>query len=1071
MWIVRVAITRPYTFIVLALLVLILSPVVILRTPTDIFPNINIPVIAVAWQFTGLNPEEMEGRFTTAYERVLTTTVDNIEHIESTTVNGQAMIKIFLQPHASVDRANAQVTAVSQTYLRQLPAGAQPPLILNFSASTVPILQLALSGQGLSEQQLNNLGLNFLRPQLITVPGAAVPYPYGGKQAQVMVNLDNGLLQAKGLAPADIVTTLAQQNLVVPSGTVKIGDFEYDVAQNASPRTVAELNDLPIKQVGSATVYLRDVAQVSDGFAPQTNIVRHDGMRGVLMTVLKTGSASTLAIVQGIHDLLPRVAATLPPDLTIQPLADQAIFVRAAISGVIREAIIAACLTGLMILLFLGSWRSTLIIAVSIPLAILTSIIILSLLGETINTMTLGGLALAVGILVDDATVELENTNRNLDEGKEVKQAILDGAQQIAVPALVSTLSICIVFAPMFLLNGVPRYLFVPLAEAVVFAMLASYFLSRTLVPTMALYLLKGQHHGVGHSRNPLIRLQQAFEHGFERLRLAYRRFLTTLVHRRLLFIPAFLLSSLSAFLLLPWLGQDFFPSIDSGQMLLHVRAKSGTRIEETARQVDLIEGSIRRVIPPQELDNVLDNIGLPYSTINWMYSGSGTIGAGDADVLVSLKDNHRPTADYVRELRQRLPKEFPGTMFSFLPADMVTQILNFGVPAPVDIQIEGANIEGNRQVANHILNELRQVPGLTDLRIQQAFDYPIFNVAVDRTKAARGGFTARDVASSMLVALSGSFQTTPTFFLNWDNGVKYNIATMTPQYDIQSLQDLQNIPISAPTTTSLTTTTGAPTRPRQEILTDVAAITRAQEMEVVSHYNIRRVVDIYGAVQDRDLGAVGRDVTRIVNAHRASLPRGSFITIRGQLETMHTSYSGLLTGLAFSIVLVYLLIVVNFQSWLDPFIILTALPAALAGIVLFLFVTHTTLSVPALMGAIMTMGVATANSILMVSFARERLADNGDAVEAAIEAGFTRFRPVLMTALAMIIGMVPMALGLGDGGEQNAPLGRAVIGGLLCATVATLVFVPSVFSVIHSRRARAEAQLQAESDGQESLV
>jgi multidrug efflux pump subunit AcrB len=1073
MWIVKVALSRPYTFIVMALLILILSPVIISRTPTDIFPNINIPVIAVAWQFTGLNPEEMEGRFTTAYERVLTTTVDDIEHIESTTVAGQAMIKIFLQPNASVDRANAQVTAISQTYLRQLPTGAQPPLILNFSASTVPILQLALSGQGLSEQQLNDLGLNFLRPQLITVPGAAVPYPYGGKQAQVMVNLNNRLLQSKGLSPADIVTTFAQQNLVVPSGTVKIGEFEYDVDQNASPRTVAELNDLPIKQVGNSTIYLRDVAQVSQGFAPQTNIVRHDGLRGVLMPVLKTGSASTLAIVQGIRDLLPRVAATLPPELNIQPLADQAIFVRAAISGVIREAVIAACLTAAMILLFLGSWRSTLIIAVSIPLSILTSIMVLSSLGETINIMTLGGLALAVGILVDDATVEIENTNRNLDEGKEVRQAILDGAQQIAVPALVSTLSICIVFAPMFLLSGVPRYLFVPLAEAVVFAMLASYFLSRTLVPTMAMYLLKAQHHGVVRSRNPFIRFQQAFERGFERLRLAYQRLLATLVHRRFIFIPVFLLSCLAAFLLVPWLGQDFFPSTDSGQILLHVRAKSGTRIEETARLVDLVEGSIRRVIPPEEVDNILDNIGLPYSTINWMYGTSGTIGAGDADILVSLKENHRPTADYVRELRKRLPEEFPAATFSFLPADMVTQILNFGLPAPVDIQIEGADIKGNRQVANQILNDLRQVPGLPDLRIQQPFDYPRFHVDIDRTKAAQGGYTSQDVAQSLLVSLSGSFQTTPQFFLNWDNGVKYNIATMTPQYHIQSLQDLHNIPISASTTTSAPTTTGAaattstPTMARPGILADVASITRANEMQVLSHYNIRRIVDIYGGVQDRDLGAVGRDISRIVEAHRPSLPRGSFITVRGQLETMRTSYAGLLSGLVFSVVLVYLLIVVNFQSWLDPFVILTALPAALAGIALFLFGTHTTLSVPALMGAIMTMGVATANSILMVSFARERLAHHGDAIEAAIEAGFTRFRPVLMTALAMIIGMIPMALGLGEGGEQNAPLGRAVIGGLLCATVATLTFVPSVFSVIHGRRGPADASPQPESDQQ----
>jgi multidrug efflux pump subunit AcrB len=1085
MWIVRLALNRPYTFIVLAILILLASPVVIMRTPTDIFPNINIPVIAVAWQFSGLNPEEMEGRFETAFERVLTTTVDNIEHIESTTVAGQSMTKIFLQPNASVDTANAQVTAISQQYLRQLPTGAQPPLILNFSASTVPILQLALSGQGLSEQQLNDLGLNFLRPQLITVPGAAVPYPYGGKQAQVMINLNNRALQSKGLSPNDIVTTFAQQNIVAPSGTVKIGAFEYDVDQNASPKTVAELNDLPIKQVGNSTIYLRDVAEVSNGFAPQTNIVRHDGMRGVLMTILKTGNTSTLAIVQGIRDLLPRVAQTLPPELKIQPLADQAIFVRGAIDGVIREAVIAACLTAVAILLFLGSWRSTLIIAVSIPLSILTSIIVLSFLGETINIMTLGGLALAVGILVDDATVEIENTNRNLDEGKEIRQAILDGAQQIAVPALVSTLSICIVFAPMFLLSGVSRYLFVPLAEAVVFAMMASYFLSRTLVPTMALYLLKAQHHGFVRSRNPLVRFQQAFERGFERLRLAYRRLLTTLVHRRFIFIPVFLLGCLSAWLLLPWLGQDFFPSTDSGQILLHVRAKSGTRIEETARQVDLVEASIRRVIPAQEVDNILDNIGLPYSTINWMYGTSGTIGAADADILVSLKENHRPSADYVRELRKRLPEEFPGTSFAFLPADMVTQILNFGVPAPIDIQLEGADIEGNRQVANQILNELRQVPGLTDLRTQQTFDYPRFFVDIDRTKAVQGGYSPQDVVSSLLVALSGSFQTAPQFFLNWDNGVKYNIATMTPQYHMTSLQDLQNIPISVPTTTTAPTTIGAPTTTATPtttastttasptttstagILSNVASITRGNEMQVLSHYNIRRVVDIYGSVQDRDLGAVGRDITRIVDAHRPSLPRGSFITIRGQLDTMRTSYVGLLTGLAFSIVLVYLLIVVNFQSWLDPFIIITALPAALAGIIIFLFLTHTTLSVPALMGTIMTMGVATANSILMISFARERLTHHGDALEAAIEAGFTRFRPVLMTALAMIIGMIPMALGLGDGGEQNAPLGRAVIGGLLCATVATLTFVPSVFSVVHGRRGPADASPQPGSNHQ----
>ncbi len=1041
MWIVRVALQRPYTFVVLAVLILLVSPVLILRTPTDIFPNIDIPVIAVAWQFTGLNPEEMEGRITTQFERVLTTTVDNIEHIESTTVNGQSMVKIFLQPNARLDTANAQVTAVSQTILRLLPPGTQPPLIINYSASTVPILQLALSG--LSESELNDVGLNFLRTQLVTVPGASIPFPYGGKQRQIMVDLDQRLLQSKGLSPGDVVTALGQQNIVLPSGTAKIGQFEYDVAMNASPRTVAELNDLPVKVVGNSTIYLRDVANVRDGFAPQTNVVRRDGRRGTLVTILKTGTASTLDVVAGVRALLPRVIPTLPPELSIQPLADQSIFVRAAVSGVIREAVIAACLTAAMILLFLGSWRSTLIIAVSIPLSILTSVIVLSLLGETINIMTLGGLALAVGILVDDATVEVENINRNLDMGKPVIQAILDGAQQIAVPALVSTLCICIVFLPMFLLGGVARYLFVPLAEAVIFAMLASYLLSRTLVPTMARYLLAPSVEGAAPSRNLLARGQQAFERGFERVRLAYQRLLTTLVGRRLVFIPMFLAVCLSAFLLAPQLGENFFPDTDSGQFSLHLRAQTGTRIEETARLTDLVEAAIRREIPTAEMDVILDNIGLPYSVINWMHSASGVIGAADADLLVSLKAAHRPTADYVRALRQKLPQEFPGVTFYFLPADIVTQIINFGLPAPIDIQIEGADIQGNRRVADKMLNELRQVRGLVDLRVNQRFDYPKFDVVLDRTKAGQAGFTARDVAGSLLVSLSGSFQTTPALFLNWQNGVIYNLAAQTPQYRIQSLHDIQNIPVSTPTV-------------RPGILADVASITRSSEMAVLSHYNIRRVVDVYGAVQDRDLGAVGRDVARVVDANRPLLPRGSFITVRGQLHTMRTSYLGLLAGLGFAIVLAYLLIVVNFQSWLDPFIIITALPAALAGIVVFLFLTGTTLSVPALMGAIMSIGVATANSILVVAFARERLGEHGDAVTAAVEAGFTRFRPVLMTALAMIIGMVPMALGLGEGGEQNAPLGRAVIGGLLLATVATLFFVPVVFSIIrHKMRPR----------------
>jgi multidrug efflux pump subunit AcrB len=1053
MWIVRVALDRPYTFIVLAVLILVLSPVMILRTPTDIFPNIDIPVVAVGWQYTGMNPEELEGRLTNTYERLLTTVVDNIEHIESTTVNGQAIVKVYLQHGASLDTANAQVTAGSQTILRFLPPGTLPPLIINYSASSVPILQLGLSGNGLSEQQLNDFGQNFLRPQLVTVPGAVIPFLYGGKQRQVMVDLNPGLVQSKGLSPQDVLNAVQQQNFILPSGTAKMGPFEYDVRLNTSTRTVPELNDLPIKVVGNSTIYLRDVANVRDAFAPQTNIVRQDGRRGALVSVLKAGNASTLDVVRGIRGLLPRVAQTLPAELKILPLADQSIFVRGSINGVLREAVIAACLTGLMILLFLGNWRSTLIIAVSIPLSILTSVMILSFLGETINIMTLGGLALAVGILVDDATVTIENIERYFEEGHAQRDAILEGAAQIAVPALVSTLCTCIVFLPMFFLSGVARYLFVPLAEAVVFAMLASYILSRTLVPTLAMYLLKAKQGDPAGSRNPLVRFQRAFERGFERIRKAYHTRLTALVHRRVLFVPAFLLTCIAVFLLVPWLGQDFFPTSDNGQFILHLRAKSGTRIEETAKLCDLVEGTIRREIPEHEVDNILDNVGLPYSTINFMHSTSGLIGAGDADILLSLKQGHHSTADYMERLRETLPREYPGTTFYFVPADIVTQVLNFGLPAPIDIQIEGSDIEGNREVAARMVHEIEQVPGIADARIQQAFDYPEFDVAVDRTKAAQGGYTQRDVANSLLNSLSGSFQITPMFFLNWKNGVSYNLVTQTPQYSIQSLQDLQNTPLNAASAA------------RPEILADVASIKRANEMEVINHYNIRRVVDIYAAVQGRDLGAVGREVTRIVDANRKSLPRGSFIIIRGQLQTMRTSYLGLLGGLVFSVVLVYLLIVVNFQSWLDPFIIITALPAALAGIVGFLFLTHTTLSVPALMGAVMCMGVGTANSILVVSFAKERLLHHGDPIEAAIEAGVTRFRPVLMTALAMIIGMIPMALGLGEGGEQNAPLGRAVIGGLLCATAATLIFVPAVFSLLHKRPESPPAQEHPEGD------
>ncbi len=1040
MWLIKTALSRPYTFIVLALLILIASPIAILRTPTDIFPNIDIPVIAIVWNYTGLNPEEIEGRLTSVFERVLTTLVSDIEHIESQSMDGQSVVKVFFQPTADIRTAMAQTTAVSQTVLKQMPAGVTPPLVLSYNASSVPILQLALSSSTLAEQDLNDLGTNFIRVQLVTVPGAAVPWPYGGKQRQIMVDVNQSQLQAKNLSPNDLVNALNLQNLIVPSGTAKIGQFEYDIDMNASPKTVAEINDLPVKVVNNATIYIKDVAHVRDGFSPQTNIVRQDGQRGALLSILKAGNASTLDVVEGVKKLLPQLATTLPPSLRMQPLADQSIFVRASISGVIREAIIAACLTGFMILIFLGSWRSTVIIAVSIPLSILSSILVLAALHETINIMTLGGLALAVGILVDDATVTIENIERYLEEGSDLHEAILLGASQISIPALVSTLCICIVFLPMFFLSGVARYLFVPLAEAVVFAMIASYILSRTLVPTLAMYLLK-KHEEKGRTRNPFTLFQRAFERGFERVRASYQATLTTFIYRRYFLVPVFLGVCLAAFLLLPWLGQDFFPNTDTGQFKLHVRAKTGTRIEETARLCDLVETSIRGKIPKAEVVSILDNIGLPYSGINTAYGTSATIGAEDADILVSLSEKHGPTENYVRGLRASLAHDYPGVTFYFLPADIVTQILNFGLPAPIDIQFIGKDVEGNRQLADRVLDQIRQVPGATDLRIQQVFDEPRFHIEVDRTKAAEIGFTQRDIANSALITLSGSFQTQPTFWLNPANGVSYNLVTQTPQYDIQNLQDLRNIPIN-----------GVNAK-RPQILGDVSAITRYSGMGTVSHWNIQRVIDIYGSVDGRDLGAVGNQIDRILATARKSAPRGTQIFLRGQVQTMRDSFRGLIGGLAFAIVLVYLLIVVNFQSWLDPFIIITALPAALAGIVVMLFLTHTTVSVPALMGAIMCMGVATANSILVVSFAREKLSEHGDPVEAALAAGSTRFRPVLMTALAMIIGMIPMALGLGEGGEQNAPLGRGVIGGLMCATVATLFFVPAVFSLLHRKQ------------------
>jgi multidrug efflux pump subunit AcrB len=1060
MWIVRLALTRPYTFIVLAILILIAAPVLIERTPTDIFPSIDIPVVSIAWQYTGLSAEELEGRLTTPYEKALTTLVDNIEHIESTTLTGEAIIKVYLQPGASLDRANAQVSSASQYMIKQLPPGILPPQIINFSASSVPILQLGLSGKNLSEQQLNDIGTNFIRPQLATIQGAVLPNVYGGKQRTIMIYLDPKRMQAKHLSPVDVLQAMARQNVVEPGGTAKIGQFEYDVKLNSTPPTIEGLADLPIRQIDGAMVYVRDVATISDASIPQTNIVRQDGRRGVLISVLKSGNASTLDVVKGVYALLPRVKQMVnQPGLKITPIGDQSIFVRGSITGVVREAVIAAVLTGLMILLFLGSWRSTLIIAVSIPLSILSSIIVLSLMGQTINIMTLGGLALAVGILVDDATVTIENIERYLEEGHELNNAIIEGAAQISVPALVSTLCICIVFMPMFFLSGVARFLFVPLAEAVVFAMLASYVLSRTLVPTLAMYLLRVHQHREVPSRNPLARFQRGFERGFEKVRGIYIALLERLVAARALFIPVFIGCCLLMMLLIPFLGQNFFPSSDNGAFILHVRAKTGTRIEDTANICDLIEQSIRKIIPAAQTDNILDNIGLPYSTMNTQHATSGLFGAADADIMVSLKGDHRPTADFVRELRDRLPREFPDVTFYFLPADIVTQILNFGLPAPIDIQIDGTDDAGNRKVADKVLEQLRHIPGLVDLRVQQPDDYPTLNIAVDRTKAEQGGYTEADIGTSMLNELSGSSQLSPMFFLNPRNGVVYPIVAETPQYQVQSMQDLENIPVTSPNSM------------QPEILADVAKIRPGSEMPIVTHYNIRRVLDIYANVQDRDLGSVARDVETVIDRNGKSLTTGNFISMRGQVSTMRSSYSGLLYGLLFAIVLVYLLIVVNFQSWLDPFIIITALPAALAGIVLFLFVTGTTLSVPALMGSIMCMGVATANSILVVSFAKDRLQETGDALRAAIEAGTTRFRPVVMTALAMIIGMIPMALGAGEGGEQNAPLGRAVIGGLSLATVATLIFVPAVFALLHGRAGKKKTEANAEREPQHAHV
>jgi multidrug efflux pump subunit AcrB len=1055
MWIVEVALKRPYTFIVLALLLPLIGALTIMGTPlrpgmpTDIFPDIKIPIIAITYQYTGMPPDEMAGRITSQIERYATTIINDIEHVESTTYPGVSVVKLFFQPGVDINLAMAQVTAFGQLSLKQMPPGIQPPLILKYNAATVPIIQLALSSSKLTEAQLFDFGNQVVRAQVATIYGAAVPYPYGGATRQVQIDLKPDALRAQGLTASDVNNAITNQNLIVPAGTQKIGDTEYNIKLNSSPLKIDEINDLPIRGrvgAGGNVTYIRDVAFVHDGHPPQTNVVRVNGRRAVLMSIQKTGAASTLNIVNEIKSRLPRVREVLPDGASINATGDQSVFVRAAVKGVVTEAVIAACLTALMVLLFLGSWRSTLIIAISIPLSILSSIIILDALGETINLMTLGGLALAVGILVDDATVTIENINRHLEEGEDVEPAILKGSFEITIPALVSTLSICIVFVPMFLLSGVARYLFVPLAEAVVFAMLTSYVLSRTLVPTLSKYWLRTAAVEREAAKNPnfLQRFQRGFEARFEQVRERYQVFLTTVLEHRSAFIGTFLGFAVASMLIYPFLGRNFFPEVDAGQIKLHIRGQTGLRVEDTAGLVDRVEAAMREVIPSSEIASMVDNIGLPVSSINLTYGNSGTIGSSDADILVSLTPEHAPTVKYIRALRQRLPKEFPSTVFGFLPADIVSQILNFGVPAPIDIQVSGSS-PANRDIANALLASLRHVPGLVDLRLGEVYNQPELRVATDRSRAQQLGISQRDVANNLLLTLSGSGQIAPTFWLNPETGLQYPLVAQAPQYRMTSIQDLENLPV---TTTS-----------QQQILGGLATITRGMGPAVVVHRDTQSIIDIFGAAQDRDLGAINNDINAAIKHFDGKLPRGTHITVRGQVQTMTASYEGLAIGFIGAIVLVYLLIVINFQSWTDAFIIITALPAAVAGIAWMLLITGTTLSVPALTGAIMCMGVATANSILVISFARDRMAQGATPLQAAHDAGFTRFRPVLMTALAMVIGMLPMSLGLGEGGEQNAPLGRAVIGGLLFATLATLIFVPAVFAAMHGRRGDQRAQ------------
>jgi multidrug efflux pump subunit AcrB len=1057
--IVKIALQRPYTFVVMAVLIMIFGVSSALRTPTDIFPNINIPVVSVVFSYTGLSPDDMAGRIVTYYERAVTTSVNDVEHIESQSIPNYGIIKIFFQPNVDINAALAQVSAMSQTVLKQMPPGVTPPTVLSFNASSVPILQLALSSAKLSETTLYDQASSFIRPQLASVAGAAIPLPYGGKVRQVQADLNQQALHTYGISANDIINALSIQNLITPVGTEKIGKLEYTVNLNDSPSNIAAFNDLPIKTVNGTVIYMRDVAYVHDGSPPQTNVVKVDGKNAVLLSIVKSGETSTLNIISGIKALLPSVTKTLPTGLQMTAVGDQSGYVISAVSDVVREALIAAALTAIMILLFLGSWRSTVIIAISIPLAILASVTVLSLLGETINVMTLGGLALAVGILVDDATVTIENVNRHLDLGQNIETSILEGARQIMIPATVSLLCICIAFVPMFGLGGVAGYLFRPLAEAVIFALIASYLLTYTLVPTLANYLLRHQspHGALGGesnqaapparpSRNPLVRFQHGFEHRFEAVRHYYRGLLQLCLANRGRVIAGFLGFSVLSFGLAPYLGQDFFPNVDGGQIKLHVRALTGTRIEETTKLADRVGEAIHKIIPATQLDGIVDNIGLSVSGINMAYNNSGTIGVEDADILISLKPNHAPTADYIKTMRAELPRQFPGTSFAFLPADMVTQILNFGAPAAIDLQVAGNDAKANRKYANELLARITRIPGIADARIQQQFQQPTLNVNLNRSLAGLVGLSERDAATAMLDTLAGSTQTDPTYWLNPKTGVSYPVAVQTPQRDIDTMSGLKNLPLTAGTVSGA----GA------QLLGGLATIERAPSDAVVSHYNVRPVIDIYATPQGRDLGAVAADIRGVMQETTHDLPRGATIALRGQVATMTSAYHQLFAGLAFAIVLIYLLIVIKFQSWLDPFVIIMALPTALAGIVWILFTTGTTLSVPALTGAIMCMGVATANSILVIAYARERMEAGVDAVTAAMEAGSTRFRPVLMTALAMVIGMVPMAVEPGE----NTPLGRAVIGGLIFATCATLLLVPTVFSLVHSRARKPAEQL-----------